>query len=282
MVPHYKKRAVNGLVPGLGLYLGAWAILIVRGRHLHGVIPTVVIVAILMLFVSVPFYLWGCVSLAKAKGYSTAILWTCFLGWLFPAVVLLALADKNKHVRSRRHRREKQSPWSGLGHIFTATFGWLLVSVGAFMILGFLIFHQRHGPTNRPFWMDIYIVLGAGALPLFGGVQLLRSRYQSLSNIMRWFCAGGIVVFGFCSGVHLLFPTAAPGPLGVIAMGELCDSILAGIIWLAAWARCNAEKAAEEERSIHLQGTARTAAGQTHRLHRRPPTQQTLNANGPS
>ena len=45
-------------------------------------------------------YLWGCLALAKAKGYSTAIVLTVILGVLFPAVVLLALPDKN-----RRHKR---------------------------------------------------------------------------------------------------------------------------------------------------------------------------------
>jgi len=49
-----------------------------------------------------PFTLWGCVALAKAKGYSTAILLTLILGWLFPVVVLLALPDKNKHRRRWR------------------------------------------------------------------------------------------------------------------------------------------------------------------------------------
>ncbi len=96
-----KKKAWIGLSLGIGLFLGAWAIIFatVRGpwAESHSGIPKVL--ALVMLIVSVPFYLWGCAALARGKGYSSAILITCVLGWLFPVVVLLALPDKRKNNR---------------------------------------------------------------------------------------------------------------------------------------------------------------------------------------
>jgi hypothetical protein len=55
----------------------------------------------MMLLGGLGVYIWGCLALAKAKGYSSAILLTVVLGVVFPAVVLLALPDKFKH--HRRH-----------------------------------------------------------------------------------------------------------------------------------------------------------------------------------
>jgi len=55
--------------------------------------------ALVVIALSVPFYLWGCAQLAEAKGYSSAILVTCLLGWLFSLIVLLVLPDKNKYQR---------------------------------------------------------------------------------------------------------------------------------------------------------------------------------------
>ena len=52
---------------------------------------------LVMMLVALPPYLWGCAELARAKGYSTAIVLTFILGGLFPLVVLLALPDKNRH-----------------------------------------------------------------------------------------------------------------------------------------------------------------------------------------
>jgi hypothetical protein len=46
-------------------------------------------------------YTWGCLALAKARGYSTALVITVVLGIIFPVVVLLALPDKEKHTRRR-------------------------------------------------------------------------------------------------------------------------------------------------------------------------------------
>src|SRR6266404_387089 len=95
-----KKKAWTGLSIGIGLFLGAWAIIFakVRGPWASHM-TTPMALALVMMIVSAPFYLWGCAALARGKGYSSAILLTCILGWLFPVVVLLALPDKRKHHR---------------------------------------------------------------------------------------------------------------------------------------------------------------------------------------
>jgi len=104
MDARHKKKALIGLSAGLPLFLVGWALIFtyVRGPRavtLLGSAPG--LIALTMIIVSIPFYLWGCAELARAKGYSTAILLTCVLGWLFPVVVLLALPDKNRHQRRR-------------------------------------------------------------------------------------------------------------------------------------------------------------------------------------
>jgi len=102
MIPRYKNKAVVGLIVGVTLFLGGWAVLVLWGRGPTPRPPRApMVMALTMILVSVPFYLWGCAALAKAKGYSSAILLTCFCGWLFPAVVLLVLPDKNKQHRRR-------------------------------------------------------------------------------------------------------------------------------------------------------------------------------------
>ena len=104
MDSHYTRPAAIGLGIGLPLFIGGWALVFfyVRG-HMATFASTPGIVAIVMIIVSIPLYLWGCAALANAKGYSTAIVLTCILGWLFPLVVLLALPDKCRHhSRSRR------------------------------------------------------------------------------------------------------------------------------------------------------------------------------------
>jgi hypothetical protein len=96
-----KKKVWIGLTIGLGLFLGGWAVLFtkVRGPWAMSHMNAPLAIALVMLVVSVPFYLSGCAALARAKGYSSAILLTCVLGWLFPVVVLLALPDKKKRRR---------------------------------------------------------------------------------------------------------------------------------------------------------------------------------------
>src|SRR5437016_4620506 len=101
MDARHKKKALIGLTIGVGLFLSGWAVIfaMIRGPWAASHMTAPMALAIVMLIVSAPFYLWGCAALARAKGYSTAILLTCFLGWLFPVVVLLALPDKRKHQR---------------------------------------------------------------------------------------------------------------------------------------------------------------------------------------
>ena len=86
-----KKKALTCLAIGLPLSAGGWALMLI---FLH---TTVAVVGAVLALVGLVFYLWGCTELAKAKGYSTAIMLTFFLGGLFPLVVLLALPDKHRY-----------------------------------------------------------------------------------------------------------------------------------------------------------------------------------------
>ncbi|HEY2082882.1 MAG TPA: hypothetical protein VGI88_08860 [Verrucomicrobiae bacterium] len=102
MKQRYKKKAMIGIPLGLSLFLGGFVM-----PFLH-IFPRSVALALLALVAVVcglVLYVWGCLSLAEAKGYSTALVLTVFLGVLFPVVVLLALPDKNKH-----HRRHPNRP----------------------------------------------------------------------------------------------------------------------------------------------------------------------------
>jgi hypothetical protein len=92
MKSHHKKKAVIGIPLGLLLFF-AGLFLPFQDFFPRSLIP-LMLVALLS---GIVIYIWGCLSLAKAKGYSTAIVLTVVLGVLFPAVVLLALPDKNKH-----------------------------------------------------------------------------------------------------------------------------------------------------------------------------------------
>jgi hypothetical protein len=94
MISREKNKAIVGIPLGLVL-LGAAIFL--SARELVP-IPVRVIIAL----VGVGIYIWGCVALATAKGYSSAIVLTVILGVVFPAVVLLALPDKNRYYRKRR------------------------------------------------------------------------------------------------------------------------------------------------------------------------------------
>src|SRR6478736_1177887 len=99
-----RKKALIGLGISLPLFLGGAGLFMfyVRGIYAARLLSsTPALIAYLMIAISIPFYLWGCAALAKAKGYSTAIVLSCLLGWLFPVVVLLALPDKNKYQRRR-------------------------------------------------------------------------------------------------------------------------------------------------------------------------------------
>ena len=89
MKPHHKRKALIGVPLGL-LVFGASLLLSIRGLIPGGL-------GFILSLLGVGVYTWGCLALAKAKGYSTAIVLTVVLGVLFPVVVLLALPDKNKH-----------------------------------------------------------------------------------------------------------------------------------------------------------------------------------------
>jgi hypothetical protein len=92
MISHHKRKAVIGIPLGLSL-LGVGIFLSFHGSSL-------IWLRAVLLFSGIVIYVWGCLALAKAKGYSTAIVLTVILGILFPAVVLLALPDKNSHYRN--------------------------------------------------------------------------------------------------------------------------------------------------------------------------------------
>ena len=94
----YKKKAIIGIPVGLLLFFAGGISLFLHIFPRSGVFLSLVLVCWV---VGLVLYIWGCLSLAKAKGYSTALILTVVLGILFPVVVLLALPDKNKH-HSRR------------------------------------------------------------------------------------------------------------------------------------------------------------------------------------
>jgi len=89
-----KKKALVGIPIGLVLF-GIGLVL-----SLRDLIP--VPLRFLIVMSGLASYIWGCLALAKAKGYSSAIVVTVVLGVLFPAVILLALDDKNKNHERRR------------------------------------------------------------------------------------------------------------------------------------------------------------------------------------
>jgi len=98
MKSHYKKKALIGIPLGLVLMVGS---IVFAFKHL---VPVPFGVPLVMggFFGGMGLYIWGCLALAKAKGYSTALILTIVLGILFPAVVLLALPDKHKDYKRRR------------------------------------------------------------------------------------------------------------------------------------------------------------------------------------
>ena len=91
MIPHHKRRAIIGVTIGLALIAAS---LFLSFREL---IP--LWLRLVLFSGGIGLYVLGCLSLAKAKGYSSAIVLTVVLGILFPVVVLLALPDKNKLFR---------------------------------------------------------------------------------------------------------------------------------------------------------------------------------------
>jgi len=114
--------------------------------------------------------------------------------------------------------------------------GWLLAWFGGLMILGFL-FLELQGGSARPFWFDALTVLAVGVLPFWGGIQLLRRRYEALTKAMRFVSISCVAVFALCSAAHLVFPDFAAPQLGAIAGTGLIAALLSGVIWVTAWIR---------------------------------------------
>ena len=93
MDSRHKKKALIGLCLSVPLFAVGLGLVEFNRR------TPLAMVGLVMMLVALPPYLWGCTELARAKGYSTAIVLTVVLGGLFPLVVLLALPDKNRHRR---------------------------------------------------------------------------------------------------------------------------------------------------------------------------------------
>jgi len=93
MHPKYKNKSIIGVGVGLSLFVVGWLLFLFDAKEkaaLGGL-------ALGSILVGLPIYVWGCICLARAKGYSTAIVLTVVLGGLFPLVLLAVLPDKNKH-----------------------------------------------------------------------------------------------------------------------------------------------------------------------------------------
>jgi len=103
MKPYYRNQAIIGLPFGLALVC---VVLILSLRH-----QMPVWLRVILALSGLGVYLWGCRSLAKAKGYSSAILLTVVFGVLLPAILLLALPDKNKwYQKPQRSRKPEPEP----------------------------------------------------------------------------------------------------------------------------------------------------------------------------
>jgi hypothetical protein len=92
MIPKYKRKAIIGIGPGLGLCATG----IIANGYEHA--PWWIVIPPFLGGICI--YAWGCLALAKAKGYSTAIVLTLPMCVVLPAVILLALPDKHKQHRT--------------------------------------------------------------------------------------------------------------------------------------------------------------------------------------
>jgi biotin transporter BioY len=95
MITREKRKALLGIPVGLVGFFTPLVMLRLKYQMAGWLITLCLVGGIIV-------YLWGCLALARAKGYSSAMLLTVVLGLIFPAVVLAALPDKNKKHRMRR------------------------------------------------------------------------------------------------------------------------------------------------------------------------------------
>jgi hypothetical protein len=106
MIRRLARRSIYGLVSGF-LLMGAT---LVAGVSLWPLGDDWGPPLLLAYLTGAALYLWGCACLAEAKGHSTAIILTAFLGTLVPGsffrplLLLLVLPDKNAHAGRRRPR----------------------------------------------------------------------------------------------------------------------------------------------------------------------------------
>jgi hypothetical protein len=149
--------------------------------------------AIILGILGLLIYLFGLVDFAKSKGYESvivvAVLGVCVfclnLASIFVVTPVVLFVLKDKNARYRRSSA-KDSLTSG-----SQIAGWSLSLLGGAMVMGFVLFEtvrlsQARMPPTRPFWIDAATIIEVGMLPLFGGIQFLRERYELLRTAMRW------------------------------------------------------------------------------------------------
>jgi hypothetical protein len=138
--------------------------------------------------------------------------------------------------------------------LFSRIMGWLFVSVGTVMILGFLNFWLT-SKSARPFLVSLETVVIVGVLPFFGGVMLLMRRSRPLRSAMGWICGACIAVFILAGGAYFLFRDDTPKAFGGYAASALLGALVSAAIGLVAALRCRETRsrtpADDETRRAH-------------------------------
>ena len=99
MQARHKKKAIIGIPLGLLCFAGGIFLAI---RHLVRASPANLILLPLVLFVGgFCLYVWGCLALARAKGYSTAIVLTVMLGQFVSRGGLARASGPDKNKQSK-------------------------------------------------------------------------------------------------------------------------------------------------------------------------------------